>query len=126
MPLTNFKEAREIAKLGTINYTPVIVNLRKRMNTAKMLKGPLTTVVEANTVSRRKAKCTQKKCVGTKHSPAECFKKPGNEHLMQEWVAERQRMGLWHDQPTSSSSAEIPLTTQPSLSNHISVEALQA
>lgn len=126
MSLTDFKEARQIANLNIITYTAVIKELRKRINTAEMLEGTETVNLEANTTSRRRTKCTPKKCVGTKHTPAECFRKPGNEHLMQEWEAERQRMGLWRDQSNSPSSAAVSPGQPPSRPDPLLVEALQA
>lgn len=93
----SFDDARDIANRGIIKYQDVLSELRRRVMTDEMLgiKAKKSTVVEANAVSRKKAKCTAKRCVGVKHSASECFRKPGNEHLMQEWVAERQKLGLW-------------------------------
>lgn len=44
---------------------------------------------------------------------------------MQEWVAKRQRLGLWRDQTANTSSSSIATTTPPS-HHPISMEALQA
>lgn len=86
-------DAREILIRGITAYPDVVSELRKRANTDLML-GRKPIVIEANAAGRKRPKCTARKCVGTKHSPAECFRKPGNEHLMQAWVAERQKLGL--------------------------------
>lgn len=91
-----------------------------------MIEGPSIFQIKANTGLRRKAKCTPKKCIGTKHSPAECCKKPGNKHLMQEWVAKRQRLGLGCNQSNTSSSTTIQSHPQPTQAGLPSVEALQA
>lgn len=52
MSMNNFKEARTIANMGIISYTNVILELWKRINTAKMLVGPATTVVKAKLYPR--------------------------------------------------------------------------
>lgn len=118
----HMNDARDILNRGVISYPDVVNELRRRVNTDLMLgKKPIT--IEANAAARRRPKCTAQKCVGTKHTPAECFRKPCNEHLMQAWVAERQKMGLWRNQPSSSANQA---SSSPSPIQSPSIQALQA
>lgn len=120
--LDHMSDAREILIKGVTSYPDVVNELRRRINTDLML-GKRSVTIEANAAGKRRQKCTAKKCVGTKHTPSECFRKPGNEHLMQAWVAERQKLGLWRDQPPSSSISTLTSSQTPPSPT---IQALQA
>ncbi|KAG0151772.1 hypothetical protein CROQUDRAFT_129878 [Cronartium quercuum f. sp. fusiforme G11] len=99
---TYFHDTREISLKGITSYDEVLTELRKRLQVDSMLreKYPNHTTVkittEASAISRNKnRKCMRLRCLGTNHSPDQCFKKPGNEHLQQEWITERIKLGHW-------------------------------
>lgn len=95
--------------------------LKRRLTTEAFLPPPskVKNVAEASAISKRPDKCTKKRCNGVNHNPEQCFKKPGNEHLQREWIAERVRLGQWkgktpRDLPKASASAAVRID-EPSI-----------
>ncbi|KAG0140570.1 hypothetical protein CROQUDRAFT_136624 [Cronartium quercuum f. sp. fusiforme G11] len=65
-----------------------------------------------NWSTNNKTKCTRMKCIGTNHTPDDCFRKPGNEHLQKAWIIDQIKMGQWRgdmpkDLDTPSASAAL-------------------
>lgn len=90
LSLLYYRDARDISVLGISYYDGVVKQLKRRLTTEAFLSPPtkVKNTAEASATSKRSEKCTKKRCNGVNHSPEQCFKKPGNKHLQQEWIAE--------------------------------------